>query len=155
MIIFLGNIGVLSPLRNGGYFDFYSTLPKFEAWFRRFENLNLVICLDYPDKNLTQLKSHFSKDIQNKIIGHYVPLRSNYCIEDINNWISINDYTGNWIGIQSEYLEMPTGNFENQEKIFLCKFFEGGFDDFQIKRIDKLLGKFVVGKALLQKSLLS
>lgn len=68
MILFLDFDGVMHPRAAAG--KYFTNLPRLEAVLRDFEFLNIVISSSWRETlGLEDIKSNFSEDLQNRIIG--------------------------------------------------------------------------------------
>lgn len=120
MILFLDFDGTTHPL--GGHSkDDFCCLPRIEKVLREFPHVRVVISSWWRDgATLEQLRSYFSHDIRERVIGatpieKALPYGSDSGImvgamergEEVALWIKQNDYQGPWVALDDDYRGFP------------------------------------------------
>ena len=111
MIIFLDFDGVLHSIQ-AEEGEGFQHIPALEAVLRDHPSVNIVITSSWRyHENLEQLRLRFSPDIRPRIIDVTPTLEPTWQqfarFLEISAWIEKNDYYGDWIALDDQYIEFP------------------------------------------------
>ena len=115
MILFLDFDGTTHPY-GCKIFKEFSCLPRIERVLREFPHVQVVISSWWRvSDNLDQLRSYFSLDIKDRVIGStpVIETHSNVILDpvprhhEILQWIFENKYTGPWVALDDDWRGFP------------------------------------------------
>lgn len=111
MILFLDFDGVLHSIQ-AEEGEGFQHIPALEAVLRDHPSVNIVISSSWRyHESLEQLRLRFSDDIAKRIIDVTPTLEPTWQqfarFLEISAWLEKNDYFGDWIALDDQYIEFP------------------------------------------------